>query len=184
MASSLAGYGSVRHLAGRWASSLWPGGPDVAGEAWARRWLNSGERDLWERMSGPDRRHALAVAKTTAAELGNADGAGVPTAALAAALLHDVGKIDSGFGTTGRVVVTLAAIGLGRGRVANWAEGREGWRSRAGRYVAHDRIGADLLEKAGSDEMVSSWAREHHLPEDRWTIDRRIGDVLKRCDDD
>lgn len=184
MASRLAGYGSVRHLAGRWVSSLWPGGPDVAGEAWARRWLNPEERSLWERMSGADRRHALGVARAVAAELGNADGAGVPTAALAAALLHDVGKVESGIGTTGRVFVTLTAIGLGRKRVAAWAAPSGGWAAKAGRYVAHDRLGGDLLEQAGSDPLVSSWARQHHLPADRWTVDRHLGDVLKRCDDD
>jgi hypothetical protein len=184
MASSLAGYGSVRHLAGRWLSSLWPGGPGVAGEAWARRWLNEGERALWERMSGPDRRHALGVARAAAEELGNADGAGVPTAALAAALMHDVGKIESGVGTTGRVIVTLTAIGVGRDRVAAWAEAPGRWRTKAGRYVVHDRLGGDLLEQAGSDPLVSSWARQHHLPVDRWTVDPYIADVLKRCDDD
>src|SRR3974390_599903 len=101
MASALAGYGSLRHLAGRWASSLWPGGPNVADDAWARRWLSPDEKKLWTRMSGPDRRHAVGVARAVATELGSADGTGVASAALAAALLHDVGKVASGFGTNG-----------------------------------------------------------------------------------
>ena len=39
-----------------------------------------------------------------------------PTAVLAAALLHDVGKLESGLGTFRRVGVTLLAGGLGRER--------------------------------------------------------------------
>lgn len=184
MTSALQGYGTVRHLAGRWATSLWPGGPGVAGEAWARRWLSPAEQKLWARMSGPDRRHALEVARQVATELGNRDGTGVPTAALAAALLHDVGKIEAGLGTNARVVVTLTAIAAGRDRVAAWSDSAGGVRARAGRYVTHDRIGGDLLQEAGSDPLVVSWARQHHLPEDRWTVDPALGAVLKRCDDD
>ncbi len=182
--ASLDEFGSLRHLARRFAGSLWPGGPGSAGEAWARRWLNPGEIDLWNRLPGPDRRHAVAVGHRVAAALGDADGAGVPTPVLAAAMLHDVGKVESGLGTFRRVAVTLLAGGLGRARVAAWSERPEGWQKRAGQYLCHDVIGRDLLEAAGSDPLTSRWAGEHHLPSQRWTVDRQFADVLKAADDD
>jgi hypothetical protein len=177
-------FGSLPHLARRFAGSLWPGGPGPAGEAWARRWLNPGEAELWSRLPGPDRRHAVGVAHRVATALGDADGAGVPTPVLAAALLHDAGKVESGLGTFRRVGVTLLAGGLGRARVAGWAERPGGWPRRAGQYVRHDAIGRSLLEAAGSDPLTSAWAGEHHLPSERWTVERRFADVLKAADDD
>jgi hypothetical protein len=181
---NLSEFGSARHLASRFAGSLWPGGPNAAGEAWARRWLTPGERDIWTRLPGPDRRHAVGVGHRVADSLGDADGAGVPREVLAAALLHDAGKIESGFGTFGRVGVTLVAAGVGRARVAAWADRPAGWLRRAGRYVRHDELGAALLGGAGSHPLTSAWAREHHLPSSQWTIDTRMGEILKAADDD
>jgi hypothetical protein len=181
---SLKEFGSVTHLARRFAGSLWPWGPAPAGEAWARRWLNAGEVALWARLPGPDRRHAVGVAHRVATALGDSDGAGVPTPVLAAALLHDVGKVESGLGTFRRVGVTLLAGGLGRQRVAAWADHPASWPRRAGQYLRHDTIGRSLLQAAGSDSLTADWAGEHHLPPPRWTIDRAIGQVLKDADDD
>lgn len=178
------GYGSLRHLVGRLSRSLWPGGPGIAGEAWARQWLSPVEAKVWEEMSGPDRRHGVTVARRVAAELGNADGAGVPRNALAAALLHDAGKTESGLGVFGRSAATVLGLVNGRRRVADWSERRAGWLAAAGRYAAHDEIGARLLEEAGSDPLVVAWAREHHLPEREWSVEEPIGSVLKQADDD
>jgi hypothetical protein len=182
--ASLAEFGSVGHLARRFASSLWPGGPGPAGEAWARRWLQPRETELWDKLPGPDRRHAVAVARRAATALGDSDGAAIPTAVLAAALLHDVGKLESDLGTFRRVGVTLLAGGLGRERVAAWADRPSGWPRRAGQYLRHDTIGRTLLEKAGSDPLTSTWAGEHHLPPHRWTVERKLAEALKAADDD
>jgi hypothetical protein len=161
------------HLVRRFLGSLRPGGPPPADEAWARDALLAGERPLWDRMSGPDRRHAVAVARRAEAALG-------PRATrpvVAAALLHDVGKVESGLGTFPRVGATLLAVVVGRKRLAR----RPG---RMGRYVRHDVLGADLLTAAGSDPLTRTWAREHHLPKDRWTVDPKVGTALKTADDD
>jgi hypothetical protein len=80
---------SAGHLVRRFAGSLRPGGPGREAEAWVRSVLSDAEHALWRRMSGPDRRHAHAVARRVAAALG--DDATPPV--LAAALLHDVGRI-------------------------------------------------------------------------------------------
>jgi hypothetical protein len=161
------------HLVRRFAGSLKPGGPSPGDEAWARDALLAGERPLWDRMSGPDRRHAVGVARRTEAALG-------PRATrpvVAAALLHDVGKVESGLGTFPRVGATVLGAVAGRKRLAR----RPG---RVGRYLRHDVLGADLLTAAGSDPLTRTWAREHHLPEDRWTVDPEVGAALKAADDD
>ena len=122
--------------------------------------LTDGERALWSRMSDADRRHAVGVAQA------------VPIDVAPAALLHDVGKIESGLGTFARVGATL----LGAVR-------RE-WPGRLGAYLRHDAIGAELLAHAGSSPLTVAWAREHHLPEERWTVPVEAGRALKAADDD
>ncbi|HVM54407.1 MAG TPA: HD domain-containing protein [Acidimicrobiales bacterium] len=155
----------LRHLARRFAGSLSRRGPAAEDEAWALGLLVEGERALWHRMSGADRRHAVAVAR----RLGDR-----PREVLAAGLLHDVGKIESGLGTVARVGATVAGAAGGRAR----------WRGRLGAYLRHDEIGAGLLTAAGSHPLTVAWAREHHLPPERWTVPRVVGDALKTADDD
>jgi predicted HD phosphohydrolase len=128
-------------------------------------------------MTGPDRRHAVAVARRVEAA-GYGD-----RPVMAAALLHDVGKIVAGVGTFGRVAATTAAMLAGRERASGWSEGA-GLARRAGLYVRHDELGAGLLTRAGSDELTVRWAREHHLPADRWSVPADVGQALKAADDD
>ena len=112
------GFGSWRHLAGRFFGALSPAGPAQSDEEWALSSLLDGERDLWRRMSGPDRRHAVDVARETIRLLGPGE---PPREVVAAALLHDVGKVESGLGTFARVGVTLAAMAGGRSRLVSWS---------------------------------------------------------------
>ncbi len=174
----------MRHLGGRLVGSLWPGGPPAEGERWARSWLLPGEVRLWQRLSGPDRRHALGVAREVSRRLSIDDRDVAGRAIMAAALLHDVGKIDAGMGTWSRVAVTAVAVGVGRGRVAGWAGPGRRWRARAGRYVTHDRLGGGLLEAAGSDPFTIAWACEHHRPVERRSVDPAVGAVLEAADGD
>jgi len=53
-----------------------------------------------------------------------------------------------------------------------------------GLYLQHPKLGGDLLGMAGSDALTEAWAREHHLPEDQWTVPLDIGLALKAADDD
>lgn len=177
-------YGSLSHLARRFLGSLWPAGPGVAGEAWGRNFLKPAEVEAWKAMTGPDRRHGVTVARRVAVAMGNGDGAGVPRNALAAALLHDVGKSQSRLGVFGRSAATAIGLLAGRSRVAAWEGRPSGWRREAGRYAAHDEIGARLLQDAGSDPLVVAWAREHHLAEHQWSLDPVVASVLKAADDD
>lgn len=140
------------------------GGPPPE-DGWALERLLAGERALWARMDANDRGHAIGVARAVGSD---------ERAVTAAALLHDVGKIESGLGTFGRVGATVAGMVAGRDR----------WRGRVGAYLRHDERGATLLEQAGSDPLTVAWAREHHLPPDRWTVPPDVGRALKAADDD
>lgn len=171
--------GSFGHLAQRFVGSLRPGGPSPADAAWVRGQLLPAEQALWARMSGPDRRHAAGVARRVERALGHE----ATRPVLAAALLHDVGKVESGLRTYGRVVATLSAKVAGREAASTWRRQR-GFARRVGLYLHHDEIGADLLELAGSDPLTVAWAREHHRPEADWTVPRAVGDLLKAADDD
>ena len=117
---SAQGFGSLYHLVGRFLGSILPVGPPKSAQAWATGHLLPAEVGLFEAMSGPDRRHAIGVARRAIRLLDNSGD--TPTRAfVAAALLHDVGKTEARLGTFGRAVATVAAVGLGRDRVVAWA---------------------------------------------------------------
>ena len=167
------------HLTKRFFGSLLPGGPPERDRAWVESVLSSEEYRLWIRMYGPDRRHSARVAREVQERLG----ADATAPVLAAALLHDVGKIDAGLRTWGRVVATLSARVAGPETAGLWERSR-GFTRKVGLYVRHADIGGDMLGVAGSDPLTEAWAREHHRPEEDWTVPVEIGRVLRDVDDD
>lgn len=169
----------ARHLARRFVGSLRPGGPGAAAEAWVAERLTPAERQLWSRMSGPDRRHAHAVARRVERALGHE----ATRPILAAAVLHDVGKTDANLRTYGRVIATLSAAVAGHETARLWTTGR-GFTRKVGLYLLHPELGGDQLELAGSDPLTVAWAREHHQPEESWSVPVAIGQVLEEADDD
>jgi hypothetical protein len=170
---------SAAHLVRRFFGSLVPTGPRRDDDGWVRSVLSAGEVRLWDRMSRADRRHAVAVARRVQRALGHE----ATPAVLAAALLHDVGKVDAGLGTYGRVVATLAAKAAGHDAAHHWTRAR-GFTRRVGLYVRHPEIGADMLALAGSDPLTVTWAREHHRPAEDWTLSPALAAALKSADDD
>jgi len=95
--------------------------------------LMPSERRLFDRFGSADQRHALSVLHRFDASAPTA-----PTEARRAALLHDIGKVESGLGTCLRVVAAIVGPRGGRLR----------------RYHDHERIGVDLLVAAGSSELT------------------------------
>jgi putative nucleotidyltransferase with HDIG domain len=166
---------TTAHLVRRFLGSLWPAGPSSETTRAALAELTAPEAELWLQMSGPDRRHSAAVAGRVRLELG----AGAPRAVIAAALLHDVGKLDSSLGTFARVGATMVS----RARAAAWTA-PTGWRLRVARYLDHASIGAAMLDRAGSDPLTVAWARDHHRRVDEVTVDPRFADALRAADDD
>jgi hypothetical protein len=173
--------GSTLHLTRRFVGSLRPGGPPAPEREWAESQLTDAERDLWRQLSGPDRRHSAAVARRVERALG----AEATRPVLAAALLHDVGKLDARLRTYGRVTATLAGKVVGRDEatVRAWCRAG-GFTRRVGLYLRHPQIGGDRLALAGSDALTVAWAREHHLPATDWTIPCHLADALHAADDD
>ena len=169
----------LSHLTKRFITSLWPLGPGSDDDEWARSHLIEGEVRLWKRMSPQDRRHAIGVARRVEASLG-ADAA---RPVMAAALLHDVGKIDARLGTFLRVVATASASISGRESAAVWVKSA-GVTRRIGLYLLHPDLGGDHLAMAGSDSFTETWAREHHLPAEMCSLDERLTSALREADDD
>jgi len=117
------------HLAARFVTSLPPTPPSVDDEVWVDDHLLAGERALWVQLSNQDRRHSAAVARRFVRARPDAT-----RAEIAGAILHDVGKIECGLGTFGRVIATLV-----------------GPRTAAFRaYHDHEEIGAVMARAAGS----------------------------------
>ncbi|MGH9101425.1 MAG: HD domain-containing protein [Acidimicrobiales bacterium] len=170
------GLDHAAHLVRRFVTSLPPGGPPLVDEAWAGSLLDTGEWGVWRAMSGPDRRHSVSVARRAA-------GTGAEPDALVAALLHDVGKLRAGLGTFGRVAATLLALAGGRARLRPWAE-RGGWRGRFGRYLEHDRLGAEILSEVGARELAVRWAAEHHRPPGSGAVPEELARLLQAADGD
>jgi hypothetical protein len=78
--------------------------------------------------------------------------------------------VDSNLGTVTRAFATVV--------------NRRSGSSRFARYRRHDEIGATLLASAGSAALTVSWAREHHMPPESWTLPGHLAAALKAADDD
>jgi hypothetical protein len=103
--------------------------------------LSSAEAELFWRQQPIDQRHAYEVAMRVQTKVGP------DRAALAAALLHDVGKTPSNLGPISRsLATTFGALHLPLPAA---------WR----RYREHGAIGAAELEKIGADDLAVSFAR-------------------------
>ena len=123
----------LKHLLARFFGSLSRGTPTVADLAEVAAILLTVENELWQKLPPMDQRHSIAVMRRF---LERRPGATQPE--LRAALLHDIGKIQSNLGVVGRVVATLV--------------GRRGERFTA--YHNHELIGSELLKDIGSDLLT------------------------------
>lgn len=132
------------HLVKRFWWAVTAGALTDADERWVATHLGPGERELFARLSRADQEHHLRVARRFC------DRAGVmaPREWVAAALLHDVGKLECGLGTVGRVWASV------------WPFGRRG-DGRLGRYRRHEVIGAMLVREAGGHPdtvaLIAEW---------------------------
>ena len=131
-----------RHLIRRFVTSLSRRMPPAIDVAWVNATLRENEHDLWKRMKSYDQRHSIEVARrfTQMHPAFTRD-------QVAAALLHDIGKVESDLGVPGRVIATVV--------------GPVGTRFRL--YHDHESIGLNLCRKAGSTAetlRVLDWSHE------------------------
>jgi len=124
----------------------------------AGRYLSPAQRVLFERMSAPDRRHALAVFRALQER-------GVQERdLLVAALLHDAGKAECPPPIWVRVAVVLMERFAPR-LLECISEGEpRGWRRPFVIYRQHAEIGADWAAQAGCSPIVVDLIRRHHTP--------------------
>jgi hypothetical protein len=155
-------FGRASHLARRFFGSLRPGGPYAADTEWVASLLQPDELALWSRLSNADRRHSVAVARRVSQALADDQVANDPRW-LAAALLHDVGKVDAGLGTFARVGATLVGAVRGRDRATEWST-RTGITRKVGLYLRHPELGEARIREAGGRDEAARWARAHHEP--------------------
>jgi len=119
-------------------------------------WLEPAEMTLYDAMHRADRRHGLdVVAHLRAADVTNRD-------VLAAGLLHDCGKGDTGPGP--RVAWSLGE------RYGAWVVGAAsrvpGWRVALERLRTHAESSAAALEAAGLPARAVRLVREQAAPTD------------------
>lgn len=123
------------HLSRRFFGALSRKQPSTSDVAWATGFLLPAEVVLWTRLCQADQRHSIAVARRFVTHMGESSRDDV-----AAALLHDIGKLASGLGVAGRVCATIVGPRTARLR----------------RYHDHERLGAAMLRDVGSSERTSS----------------------------
>jgi response regulator RpfG family c-di-GMP phosphodiesterase len=104
--------------------------------------LLENEYKLWKRMKSYDQRHSIEVARrfTQMHPAFTRD-------QVAAALLHDIGKVESDLGVPGRVIATVV--------------GPVGTSFRL--YHDHEKIGLNLCREAGSSDetlRLLDWSNE------------------------
>jgi hypothetical protein len=121
------------HLIARFFTSLPPTPPPAKHEIWVDEHLLPGERTLWVNLNNQDRRHSALVARRFVVER-----PGATRAEIAGAILHDVGKIECGLGTFGRVVATVVGPRTTRFKA----------------YHDHEAIGARMASEVGSDPVT------------------------------
>jgi hypothetical protein len=144
----------IGHLSQRFFGSLRARRLDAGDLAFVELHLTDAEMTVWKTLGPADRAESVAVARRTAQALGR----DVDSRWLAAALLHDVGKVDAGLGTFGRAGATVVAGLMSHGRARRMS-------GRIGRYVNHDDLGAARLKAAGARPEAVAWAAAHHRPE-------------------
>ena len=174
---------SWAHLAGRFVRAHKPGPVSAADRAFVAEVLTPPELGLWERLPRHDHHHTVEVARRVEHALAGTGHAG-DTRWLAAALLHDIGKLASGFGIYGRVLATLAGR-VRPGSAASWREAA-GWRRRVGDYLHHDLIGGEMIRAAGGRAEPAHWAEGHHgrVAVDPAVVPAPVAAVLAEADPD
>ena len=119
-----------RHLVSRFFGAISIVGPSSEDLAEVESLLLDSELRLWQKLPAMDQRHSIAVLRRFTTLRPDAT-----RPELRAALLHDIGKIESNLGVLGRVLATLV--------------GRRGARFTA--YHDHEKIGSQMLQNINSD---------------------------------
>ena len=182
------------HLARRAMWNLVPRSVAPIDVAFVRARLSPPAADLFFTLDARDQVHSIAVARRVQRT------PGIPAEVVEAALLHDIGKAHARLGVVGRAVATLIEWTPLTERIAgrvveiNERAAREdrsdavaqsgALLARIGAYLRYEELGAlDLIRLGYAPESLAvRWSREHHWPDDRWSIPIEFGWVLSAAD--
>ncbi len=156
---------TIRHLVARFFGSIVPRRLSETDRHWVHVQLSEPEAALWTKLRRADAVESVDVARRALIALQSvgSDDADA-TNVIAAALLHDVGKLDSDLGTYGRVVATVAGKLAGPSMAQAWVH-TSGFTRRCGLYLQHAELGGVRIRVAGGREVAAAWAVAHHDPE-------------------
>tara|TARA_B100001250_G_scaffold399321_1_gene408599 strand:- start:1524 stop:2045 length:522 start_codon:yes stop_codon:yes gene_type:complete len=165
------------HLTKRFWFSLKP--QELSGKDlnWVRSHLSESEFAYWEKLSTADKDHSFRVAKQAESEIGEKG-----KEFMAAALLHDIGKLESRFTTFGRVFATLWCLFFPFRKMEKWEERTKGLRRRLIDYAKHPELGAELLKGIDSKQQTIAWVLEHHSEREKWETPKEIAEILSSSD--
>jgi hypothetical protein len=121
------------HLGKRFLGSLDPRPLSADEAAEIRQVLLASEWALFQRFNTADQRHAMQVLQRFDSLVATA-----PIEARRAAVLHDIGKIESDLGLLGRVLATIVGPRTSRFRI----------------YCEHERRSIELLTQHGSSTLT------------------------------
>ena len=171
-------FGSAGHLLKRLFFSVLPAKKSNASDELLSL-LNSIELSLFNAQKRIDKNHSFRNVKKLIA---SSETTPAPDLLVACAL-HDVGKIQSRFGLTGRVLATCVASVVGLRRIDAWSrKSPKSLSHRIAVYVRHPEIGANLLMEAQSNRIAIVWARDHHKRLDESTLDPSLFIILSEAD--
>ncbi|CAB4790952.1 MAG: HD domain-containing protein [Actinobacteria bacterium] len=168
-----------RHLSKRFFVALWPVAPSSQDLEWAESLLWEGERGLFATLPNHDQRHLIGVARRVDASLGDLS----EERWIAAALLHDVGKAQSGLGPIRRAFATIWIELKG---VDGLALSQRAWSRRVYVYFQHPSLGCEDIRSCGGHEEAALWAKAHDDPK-QWSatgFPSAVIDALTKSDDD
>jgi len=156
---------------------------EPADQAWVRSILTPAEWDLWTRQSAYEQDHAVQVARRVQRRLAPTVYAS-DTLWQSAALMHDVGKLQSDLSMGERVIATLASKVVGVATARRWAATATGAKRRLGFYLIHGELGAGMIRAAGGREEIAAWAEVHQGYQDiaRLEIPPVVVDALLASD--
>ena len=170
-------FGSSKHLIARFAISLLPSKENKETNKFLTL-LNPDELRLFEAQNEFDKRHSFRNVKKLHALIEAPD----PDIIIACGL-HDVGKVQSGFGIFGRVFATCVATIVGLHRVDAWTKNNpNSITRRISTSVHHPEIGAGLLSEARSNLIAVTWARDHHKRLEESVLEPSLFMILSKAD--